>query len=84
MGSYVRVVNDKKVVEPRRVKLGVQDGNDRVVLEGLNGDEWVVVTGLLRAIPGKQVTPERSGAQPGAEGAKTPGPNPESRKKAAP
>jgi RND family efflux transporter MFP subunit len=59
MGPYIRVVNDKNVVESRQVKLGVQDGVNRVILEGLTGDDWVVVSGLLRAIPGRQVTPER-------------------------
>lgn len=76
IGPFVRVVNHKNVVEPCRVKLGVQDGTNRVILEGLKGEEWVVVAGLLRAIPGKQVTPEKSAAQPGPEGAKTPAPNP--------
>jgi len=64
------------VVERRGVKLGVQDGTDRVVLEGLQGTDWVVVSGLLRAIPGRQVTPERSAPQPEAKGAKeTPPPH---------
>ena len=83
MGPLVRLVNEKNVVERRGVKLGVQDGTDRVVLEGLQGEEWVVVAGLLRAIPGRQVTPERTAAPPGPEGAKTTGPHPGS-KKAAP
>lgn len=79
MGSYVRIVNEKNLVERRGVKLGVLEGKDRVVTEGLKGDEQVVVSGLLRAIPGRQVTPEKAGAQPpGTAGAK-----PES-KKAAP
>jgi len=58
-GPYVMVVNDKKVVERRAVKLGTQDDDYRVVAEGLGGDDWVIVNGLLRAIPGKQVTPEK-------------------------
>ena len=74
MGPFVRLVNDKNIVERRPVKLGVQEEKYRVVTEGLKGEEWVVVSGLLRAIPGRQVTPEKSTGQPGTEGAKTPGP----------
>jgi RND family efflux transporter MFP subunit len=79
MGPFVRVVNDKNVVERRGVKLGVQDGADRVVLEGLQGNEWVVVSGLLRAIPGRQVTPEKSPGKPGSDGAKSAAPHPSSK-----
>jgi RND family efflux transporter MFP subunit len=82
MGPYLRVVTDKNVVERRGVKLGNQVDTDRVVLEGLQGEEWVVVAGLMRAIPGRQVTPDRSGAPSGPEAAKTPGPHPGPRKAA--
>ncbi len=57
---YLRVVNDKHLVERRSVKLGGQEGNFRAILEGLQPQEWVVVTGMLRAIPGREVTPERT------------------------
>jgi RND family efflux transporter MFP subunit len=70
-GPYVMVVEDKNIVARRPVKLGAQEDNYRVIAEGLKGQEWVVVNGLLRAIPGKEVAPERS-AQPEAAGAKTP------------
>lgn len=79
-GPFVRLVNDKNMVERRGVKLGVQDDKYRVVLEGLQGEERVVVAGLMRAIPGRQVTPEKEGSQPGSEGPKTPGPKPEPKK----
>jgi RND family efflux transporter MFP subunit len=58
-GTYVLVVNGQNEVERRGVKTGTQTGERRVVEEGLQGDEWVVVTGLLRAIPGAKVTPLR-------------------------
>jgi RND family efflux transporter MFP subunit len=58
-GPYVMVVNEKKVVERRAVKLGTQENDYRVVAQGLGDDDWVIVNGLLRAIPGKQVTPEK-------------------------
>ncbi len=65
MGPFVRIVNDEHVVERRGVKLGNQVDTERVVLEGLTGDEWVVVAGLLRAIPGRTVTPEKAGEPSG-------------------
>ena len=34
-----------------------------VLMEGVRGGEWVVVKGLLRAIPGQPVTPEREGGE---------------------
>jgi RND family efflux transporter MFP subunit len=93
MGSYIRLVNEKNVVERRSVKLGVLEDKYRVVLEGLQGEERVVVSGLLRAIPGRQVTPEKEGApgaaapEPkpgGAPGHPAPASKPEKSKKAAP
>jgi RND family efflux transporter MFP subunit len=79
MGPFVRLVNGKNTVERRQVKLGVQDDSYRVVLEGLTGKEWVVVSGLLRAIPGRQVTPVKSKAKAGNNGAKTTAPHPPSK-----
>lgn len=62
LGSYVLIVDDKKVVQRLTVKLGTQVDDYRVVAEGLKGDEWVIVNGLLRAIPGKQVDPQKETA----------------------
>jgi RND family efflux transporter MFP subunit len=58
IGRYVLVVDDKNVVERRSVRLGQAFETLRVIEEGLNGDERVVVNGLLRAIPGREVSPE--------------------------
>jgi RND family efflux transporter MFP subunit len=77
MGPFLRLVNDNNVVERRPVKLGVQEGNLRVVSEGLQGTEWVVVNGLLRAIPGRPVTPEKKPLQPDSMAPKT-APKPQS------
>jgi RND family efflux transporter MFP subunit len=60
-GSYVFVVNEKNVVERRGVKTGPAVDSLRAVEEGLRGNEWVIVNGLLRAAPGRQVTPEQEG-----------------------
>jgi RND family efflux transporter MFP subunit len=63
-GSYVLTVNEKNGVERRSVKTGTQVDNLRIIEEGLRGKERVIVKGLLRAIPGRQVTPEPLSAQP--------------------
>jgi RND family efflux transporter MFP subunit len=65
-GPYVLLVNDQNVVERRPVKTGAPVDNLRVVEEGLTGDEWVITTNLIRAIPGRPVKPERQ--EPGASG----------------
>jgi RND family efflux transporter MFP subunit len=62
-GPYVLVVNEKKVVERRAVILGPEVDTARVVEEGLQGDEWVVVVGMLKAIPGRPVDPEKEAPQ---------------------
>ena len=56
------VVNDKNVVERRNVTTGPAVESRRVIANGLTGGEWVIVNGLLKAAPGRQVTPEREGA----------------------
>jgi RND family efflux transporter MFP subunit len=77
IGPYLRIVNDKNIVERRGVKLGNQVEVDRVILEGLHPQDLVVVIGTLRAIPGRQVTPEKQGAPPGPQELKTSGIEPE-------
>jgi RND family efflux transporter MFP subunit len=58
-GTYVLVVNDQNVVERRSVKTGASQGEQYAIESGLTGDERVVVKGLLRAVPGRPVTPEQ-------------------------
>ncbi|MGE5258032.1 MAG: efflux RND transporter periplasmic adaptor subunit [Hyphomicrobiales bacterium] len=57
-GSYVLVVNEKNTVERRNVITGASHGDRYAIHSGLNGTERVIVKGLLRGIPGRQVTPE--------------------------
>ena len=78
-GAYLLVVNDKNVVERRNVTTGPAVESRRVIATGLSGGEWVIVNGLLKAAPGRQVTPEREGA-PGPEAR----PSLPEKKKAAP
>jgi RND family efflux transporter MFP subunit len=58
-GFYVLVVNENNLVERRGVTVGAPVDDLRVIEEGLKGDEWVVVNGILRAIPGRPVTPQK-------------------------
>jgi len=67
-GAYVLVVNEKNVVERRSTTTGPASDGLRAIDEGLKGQEWVVVNGLLKAAPGRQVTPEREGSTRPADG----------------
>ena len=59
-GEYVLVVNDKDTVERRSVKLGLRVTNMRVISEGIQASDWIVINGLQRARPGTPVKPERT------------------------
>ena len=67
LGNYALIVNESNTVERRNVKTGAQKNHRYVIEEGITGDEWVVTNGMLKAVPGKQVTPERSQPQGAAE-----------------
>ena len=64
LGSYVMLVDGKNTVERRNVKTGIQVETLRVIVEGLDGTERVIVKGLQRAIPGRQVTSEKEISPP--------------------
>jgi RND family efflux transporter MFP subunit len=72
-GPYVLVVNDHNIVERRPVKTGAPVDNLRVIEEGLTGDEWVIITNLMRAIPGRPVKPERQEPGPPVRPPQPPG-----------
>ena len=65
LGSYVLVVGENNVVERRSVKVGAQVESRRVIETGLSGNEEVITSGLLRASPGKPVTPAQETPPPG-------------------
>ncbi len=77
LGSYVLVVGANNVVERVSVKLGQKVDDRRVIDEGLKGEERIIVTGQLRAIPGRPVTPVLEG-QKAAPPAKN-GPKPKNK-----
>jgi len=55
-GHYVLVVDDAKKVEQRRVTLGVEQGQNIVVLQGLKEGEQVIVDGIQKVHPGQVVS----------------------------
>jgi RND family efflux transporter MFP subunit len=59
-GEFLLVVNAKNMVERRSVKTGPQVGELLVIGEGLKPDDLVIVEGLLQAIPGRTVNPQRA------------------------
>ncbi|MGO4717102.1 efflux RND transporter periplasmic adaptor subunit [Bradyrhizobium sp. 2TAF24] len=56
-GRYVLIVNKDNIVEQRKVEVGPILGELRVIEKGLGPDDRIVVSGLLRAIPGQKVDP---------------------------
>ncbi len=56
--NFVFVVNDQNEVEDRRITIGSRRGDQRIVTEGLEGNESVVVGGLQLIQPGMKVVPE--------------------------
>ncbi|WP_244642052.1 efflux RND transporter periplasmic adaptor subunit [Chelatococcus reniformis] len=59
VGSYVMVVNKDNIVEQRQIKPGQLDGQLRVISDGLQPGDQVVVGGVQRAIPGNKVAPQQ-------------------------
>jgi RND family efflux transporter MFP subunit len=57
-GRYVLTVNGENTVEQRKVEVGPVVGELTVVESGLKPDDRVIVSGLLRAIPGQKVDPK--------------------------
>ena len=56
---FVWVVNSEQKVEYRSIALGAHIGQSKVIVSGLKSDEWVVVDGLPKLMPGRQVNPEK-------------------------
>ncbi|UTW13243.1 efflux RND transporter periplasmic adaptor subunit [Marinobacterium rhizophilum] len=55
--KYVYVVDENNVVAYRPVTLGAAVGERRLVMQGLNAGDRVMVNSLLRVMPGMAVTP---------------------------
>jgi len=59
-GRYLLAVNSENVVEKRPIRMGRLVDGLRVMVEGVQPGEWVVVNGLQRARPGAKVDPEQT------------------------
>lgn len=66
--KFVFTVNDQDTVEYKQVKLGPVVDGLRVVREGLQAKDQVVVNGLMSIRPGAKVKPERKEADAAAAG----------------
>ncbi len=77
-GPYVLVVGENNIVQRQGVEIGAKVGDLRAIEGGLKGDESVVVSGMLKAIPGRPVKPvmENQGGAPAERQGKAPGATP--------
>lgn len=65
-GRYLLIAGKDNVVEQRKVEIGPLDGNLRVIEKGVGPEDRVIVSGLLRAVPGQKVDPAEA-ATPSAK-----------------
>jgi len=56
-GRHLLVVGDGDVVERRDIVLGPETPKGRVILEGIEAGDRIIIAGLMRARPGAVVTP---------------------------
>jgi membrane fusion protein (multidrug efflux system) len=63
-GPYLFVVDDKNVVQLRRIKAGIVRNGQLVVSEGLKAGDKVVIQGQQRIRDGMTVAPSQAPAQP--------------------
>jgi RND family efflux transporter MFP subunit len=62
-GNYVYIVNAKKEVERRDIKIGTVDDNGVTIAQGLSGNESVVLSAGPFLNPGQKVNPKRGAAR---------------------
>jgi len=63
-GAYVFVVNDKNVVEQKRVKVGTSRDGLLAIEDGLKAGDRVIVQGQQRVRAGMTVAPTEAPAAP--------------------
>jgi len=56
-GRYVLTVDDKNIVQQKRIQMGESVDQMRVIEKGITPKDRVIVSGILRARPGYPVTP---------------------------
>lgn len=54
-GPYVYVVNEDNTVSLRQLILGAEQGNEQIVMQGVDPEEKVIIDGHLRLSPGAKV-----------------------------
>ena len=59
-GPYVLTVNDQQTVQRVGIEPSFLIDHLRVIRGGLTGQEWIIVKGIQKAVPGRKVTPEKS------------------------
>ena len=62
-GNYVYVINSKNEVERRNVRIGSVDDSGVTIIEGLSGQEAVVLSAGPFLNPGQKVSPKRQAAR---------------------
>lgn len=75
--KFVLIVDKDNKIEKRKVKIGSldpQDNSMRVIADGVTVDDWIVVQGRQRVLPGKTVKAERTTWPPKADAESTPKP----------
>lgn len=65
--KFVYVVDDANVVQVRRITTGDLAKGLRVITDGLDGSESVVIKGVQRCRPGQPVEPTRETLEPGPD-----------------
>ena len=58
-GNYLLAVTSENTVEKRMIRMGQLVDGLRVIEEGLQAGEWIIVKGVQRARPGAKVDPEK-------------------------
>ncbi|WP_309662629.1 efflux RND transporter periplasmic adaptor subunit [Sphingomonas sp.] len=61
-GNYVYVINTKNEVERRPIKIGAVDDSGVTIIEGLSGQEAVVLSAGPFLNPGQKISPKRQAA----------------------
>lgn len=60
--KFIMTVDDQNTVQYKMVKLGPVVDGLRVVREGIQSNDWVIVNGLMSARPGAKVNPTHAAA----------------------
>jgi len=57
LGSYVLTIDEKNIVQRKSVQTGAHKDKLVAIIDGVNQSDWVIINGLITAIPGKTVKP---------------------------